>query len=302
MLPRTCMKVLTAAALLVPLGCQVQGQSQPQEPKAAKVTKEQVEKLLAQLEKARLPKDKHAIRMELAGLDESAIPLLTAIADDATSDAVRKQMARDAVNGIQVRLARAKLPVKEDKILRAKTELTSLGRGYFFMWMEVENLTGNKITVKKPALAAKPGVTFQANTWFDEEAGVKEWDGILAAKEKKQIWVRGTWADPDNQAGAQLKLKVTLNALKFDHEVTVPPMRDTSDAPKCPCGCDRSEEMLAELRGKEPAAALAAIEIALGEIAKREARKDMLPQTVDHRLRLLQLAEEIRARKAEITN
>ncbi len=65
---------------------------------------------------------------------------------------------------------------------------------------------------------------------------------------------------------------------------------------RCPCGCDRSEQKVAELRDQEKDVALDGIAKALESIAERELLGYVTELLIVHRLRLLQLAEEIRNR------
>jgi Zn-finger nucleic acid-binding protein len=67
----------------------------------------------------------------------------------------------------------------------------------------------------------------------------------------------------------------------------------------CPCGCDRSKAMAAELRAKEDASALASIEETLVTIGKREDAGYVTERMVEHRLRMLDVAEEIFDRQGE---
>jgi Zn-finger nucleic acid-binding protein len=66
----------------------------------------------------------------------------------------------------------------------------------------------------------------------------------------------------------------------------------------CPCGCDRSKAMAAEMRAKDDAVALTAIDDALVTIAKRENAGYVTERMVQHRLRLLDVADEILDRQA----
>jgi Zn-finger nucleic acid-binding protein len=66
----------------------------------------------------------------------------------------------------------------------------------------------------------------------------------------------------------------------------------------CPCGCDHSTAMAAELRKKEDGLALASIEETLGTIAHREDLGYVTERMVQHRLRLLDVAGEIFDRSA----
>jgi len=61
----------------------------------------------------------------------------------------------------------------------------------------------------------------------------------------------------------------------------------------CPCGCDRSEAMNAELEAKPPDIALEAIALSLRTIAKREAAGYITEAMVQHRLRLVELSKRL---------
>lgn len=71
----------------------------------------------------------------------------------------------------------------------------------------------------------------------------------------------------------------------------------------CPCGCDHSEDMVDELRGQDPAKALASIDESLHTIGEREDAGYITERMVQHRLRLLAYASEIgHARPARFTS
>jgi Zn-finger nucleic acid-binding protein len=74
-----------------------------------------------------------------------------------------------------------------------------------------------------------------------------------------------------------------------------PAVRDDSDLKEggCPCGCDHSTAMAAELRKKEDALALTEIEGTLVTIAQRENAGYVTERMVQHRLRMLDVAGEI---------
>ncbi len=61
----------------------------------------------------------------------------------------------------------------------------------------------------------------------------------------------------------------------------------------CPCGCDHSEDMVAELRGLERDAALRAIDGSLQTIGEREDAGYITDRMVRHRLRLLDFGSEL---------
>src|SRR5512134_492570 len=61
----------------------------------------------------------------------------------------------------------------------------------------------------------------------------------------------------------------------------------------CPCGCDRSETMAAELRTGKADDASSAIERSLATISEREAAGYITERMVLHRLRLLDLEREM---------
>lgn len=61
----------------------------------------------------------------------------------------------------------------------------------------------------------------------------------------------------------------------------------------CPCGCDHSEEMTAELRARGGEAALQTIDDTLGIIAEREDAGYITEAQIEHRLRLLELQREL---------
>lgn len=61
----------------------------------------------------------------------------------------------------------------------------------------------------------------------------------------------------------------------------------------CPCGCDRSEDMVAELRPLAPGVAVAAIDDSLRTIGAREDAGYITDRMVRHRLRLLAFGEEL---------
>lgn len=69
----------------------------------------------------------------------------------------------------------------------------------------------------------------------------------------------------------------------------------------CPCGCDHSAAMAAELRRKEDADALAGIQATLTTIGTREEAGYITERMVQHRLRMLDLAGEIAERRPELT-
>ncbi len=64
----------------------------------------------------------------------------------------------------------------------------------------------------------------------------------------------------------------------------------------CPCGCDRSKAMAAELRTKDDRSALARIDETLATIALRENAGYVTERMVQHRLRMLDVAREIESR------
>jgi hypothetical protein len=68
---------------------------------------------------------------------------------------------------------------------------------------------------------------------------------------------------------------------------------NANDKEGCPCGCDHSEEMAAELRGEDGNEALASIDHTLRIIAEREDGGYITEAMVQHRLRLLGLRREI---------
>jgi hypothetical protein len=61
----------------------------------------------------------------------------------------------------------------------------------------------------------------------------------------------------------------------------------------CPCGCDRSERLLAQLRAQGGPEALGAVDFSLRTIAAREEGGYITERMVQHRLRLLGLDAEI---------
>src|SRR5262245_7787279 len=61
----------------------------------------------------------------------------------------------------------------------------------------------------------------------------------------------------------------------------------------CPCQCDRSEDMAAELRARPGSEALAAIDKSLRTIAEREAAGYVTEAMIEHRLRLLDVDREL---------
>lgn len=65
---------------------------------------------------------------------------------------------------------------------------------------------------------------------------------------------------------------------------------------RCPCGCDRSDEMLAEVGSLKPGEALTVIAKALASIAERERLGYVTEHMLSHRIRLLDLADEIQGR------
>jgi Zn-finger nucleic acid-binding protein len=79
-----------------------------------------------------------------------------------------------------------------------------------------------------------------------------------------------------------------LSRPKYEH----PPTTRDDNKEGCPCGCDRSAKMAADLR-RERAAAPAAIEKSLATIGEREDVGYVTERMVQHRLRLLDLAEEL---------
>ena len=60
----------------------------------------------------------------------------------------------------------------------------------------------------------------------------------------------------------------------------------------CPCGCDRSSEMVAQLRELPAVEAVSAVDATLATIADREAAGYVTEAQIEHRLNLLSLREE----------
>lgn len=160
---------------------------------------------------------------------------------------------------------------------------------YFSLRMKVENMTGEKITLSKPTVKAA-GVDFvgEWNIEFDPEGRRKEGDWILKPHQTAFIYVEGSHGFA---VGRELLVEIVLNSLKIEKKTVV----RAASGGICTCGCDRSEAMVAELRKQEGRAALQAIDNALATIAEREKLGHLTEPMSAHRLRLQQLAAEIRS-------
>ncbi len=74
---------------------------------------------------------------------------------------------------------------------------------------------------------------------------------------------------------------------------------DNKEGGGCPCGCDRSKQMVTELRAQQRAQALAAVEESLATIRAREETGYVTAAQIDHRLNLLDFEDELRRQSGD---
>jgi hypothetical protein len=158
---------------------------------------------------------------------------------------------------------------------------------HFQLKLEVENLTAEEMKLSRPKIDGGV-VRFAVTRWYEEGDVGLEWDGALKSKEKKQIQVIGNLGGTVTP-GREVTAKITLGPLELTKKTTVL----DGEHQKCPCGCDRSEAMVAELRKQGGVPAREAIRKALADIARRERRGYVTEQMIAHRLRLLALEGEL---------
>jgi hypothetical protein len=102
---------------------------------------------------------------------------------------------------------------------------------------------------------------------------------------------------PSSSASSGAHVAVPSATPSSSHSITNRGLGTLRDVPErgggCPCGCDHSAQLAAELRGLPRDAALTAIEDALRTIGEREDAGYITEQMVEHRLRLLGLGKEL---------
>lgn len=192
--------------------------------------------------------------------------------------------------------------------LRVKGELTIHGQGsgpsskgkenktgdrylygqHFQLSLVIENLSDKQKTLAKPTIDAAK-LTFVVLRWYDEGTSGEDWDGVLKASETRKVRVIGR-VEGRLEPSEDVTATVRLEGLKFKQSTKV----QEGILAKCPCGCDRSEQRIEELRTMGGRDALEAIDQALATIAERVRKGYAAEQMISHRLRLLALADEIR--------
>lgn len=98
-------------------------------------------------------------------------------------------------------------PVTENAALRVRTELMAHGRATelvrgrekevrasFRLGMEIENLSGTKLTLGEPTLEGRVGLP--VSRWYVVGTAGERWDGVLEAGDKKSVNVIGYLAEP----------------------------------------------------------------------------------------------------------
>jgi hypothetical protein len=190
----------------------------------------------------------------------------------------------------------------EDATLRAEAELTVRGPGSrppdkedrdrtippsFQLLLKLENLTDKEMTLERPKLDGSP-VAFVVDRWYEQGGIGAAWDGVLKAKEEKTVLVIGG-LQGNVVPGQTISVRIAIGPLVLTQSAVV----KEGEHQKCPCGCDRSGPMIAELRTQDRARARETIQMALSVIARREKRGYVTEQMISHRLRLLALERDL---------
>lgn len=158
----------------------------------------------------------------------------------------------------------------------------------FQLRLELENLTGEEITVAKPRIEAKD-LEFRIDRWFVEKTKGEQWNGVLKAKEKQTIMVIGYPSDSVTP-GTKVDVRIEIHGLKIEVSTVI----EKGLLVRCPCGCDRSEAMVQDLKKQPSATAIETIRQALKNIEERENLGYVTETMISHRLRLLNLEAELR--------
>jgi hypothetical protein len=155
--------------------------------------------------------------------------------------------------------------------------------------LEIENL-GAEITLARPTLEAGNTKDIPVK-WYGiaPQDQNKEWSGVLKAGEKKEVVVICN-LDGEVTPHAEFEIKTQLDSLNIAMKTHVKP----GVVSRYPCGCDRSEQFIAELLTQSRSDAQQTIANSLASIAERERRNYVTQEMIVHRLRLMAFAETLK--------